>query len=264
MPISVVSFLVKANPLTLPFIIQDVDLRGGFRVVDNMAARDTMHPGAKKPHMLVLTADDGVIWKLDGAGTTWETWQAPGNNSGLGLDILSTEQPLFVDATGQLRVRPERILPPDGLTGQVPVMQSDGSILWEDQSATASPGVRTTVNKTDFAQLEPGAGFDFDLPMALTSMVLDLTLNAPDLRIEAYSTPTRDELNPYTFKSMEQLLSDVGISELAGNQLIQYNRRYALLANREVPPVPMIYWKIINESALPLIPTLSLTYLVLE
>lgn len=263
MPISVVSFLVKANPLTLPFIIQDTDLRGGFRVVPDIVDRDAIHPGAKRPHMLVMTASDKTIWKLADDGLTWETWVAPGNQSGAGLEILSTELPLFVDALGQLRIRPERILPEGGTLGQAPLIQSDGSIQWQDLAVNASTGTRTTVNKQDFIELETGQAISFELAMSKACMVTDLTVNAPDLLVQAFSTASRDELNPYTFKSAIGLLSDVGISETGGG-LIQYNRRYALLANRDVPTNTTIYWELENQGATPVTPELSVTYLVLE
>lgn len=263
MPIAVVSFLTKSNPNTVPFIVQDTDIRGGFRVVDTNVQRDAIHAGAKRPGMIVLTVDSGIYWQLASNGTTWNVWNPPGSGSGAGGTVTSAVDPLSINALGQLSITANRILPANGLTGQIPVRQANGTIAWQDNAVSGAVNTRTTVNLDTIPQIDVGSNFQFDLVMSKTVMLIDVTVNAPDLLVSAYSTTSRDEMNPYTFQSASGRLTDVGISELAQGAF-QYNRRYAFLANRDSPPANTHYWRIDNLGSIPVVPILSVTYLILE
>lgn len=70
MPVNVSSFLLPRNNQQW-YIVEDIYLRGGLRIVANAQARDSIHVSSKKPHMLVITADDGRIWQLQPDNQTW-------------------------------------------------------------------------------------------------------------------------------------------------------------------------------------------------
>ncbi len=53
------------------FLLEDVYLRGGFRIVPTIADRNSMHASVKKARMVVITADDGKIWQLQPDNVTW-------------------------------------------------------------------------------------------------------------------------------------------------------------------------------------------------
>lgn len=70
MPVNVTSYLLPRNGAKW-FVMEDIYLRGGFRVVANVAERDTIHASSKKARMVVITADDGIIWQLQPDNRTW-------------------------------------------------------------------------------------------------------------------------------------------------------------------------------------------------
>ena len=54
-------------------LLTDVDLKGGFRVVDDLTARDAIVASSRKNGMWVKTASDGKMWTL-GPGLTNGDW----------------------------------------------------------------------------------------------------------------------------------------------------------------------------------------------
>lgn len=79
MPISLTSYLTPKNGAKW-FLLEDIYLRGGFRVVATVAERDTLHASTKKVGMLVAVLEDGKIWKLT-ASSTWEEFKQAVSNS---------------------------------------------------------------------------------------------------------------------------------------------------------------------------------------
>ena len=263
MPIIISSFLTRSNPNSVPYIVEDKDFKGGFRVLDDHAARDAIHAVARKPGMLVLTLNDGVIWQLLSGNVDWVEWNAPGGSGGGGGYISAVTDPLGVDVSGNLSIQQNRILPAFGSAGQIPVKQSNGSIAWENNNASGSVGTRVTFTKSDFAGIPVSSDVNFTLDMGRTVMLIDVTVNTPDLLIQCFSTPNRDEENPYTFKSAVGRLTDTGVSVLPDDSL-QYNRRYGFVVNRESPTTTNLYWNITNQGSTTVTPVLIVTYLVLE
>lgn len=70
MPVFLSSYLLPVNNGKI-YLLEDLYLRGGFRIVANLEARNTLHVSTKKPRMVVITADDGKIWQLQPDNTTW-------------------------------------------------------------------------------------------------------------------------------------------------------------------------------------------------
>lgn len=71
MAIPLSSFLSKGSG-SLPFLLKDVDLKGGFRVVADIAERDTVHVGARAVGMLVFVTATSEFFQW--IGGVWELW----------------------------------------------------------------------------------------------------------------------------------------------------------------------------------------------
>lgn len=255
MPIRVASFFLP-NTNTLPFLFDDTYMRGSYRVMTDKAERDGMHPAKKKNGMLVHTQDDGMTWQLLADGT----WKEASLNGGKAVNPLS---PVYFDVNGDLGVAPEALLPNGGETGNVLTRHPDGSAVWTPQSASSAQGTRSSFTHGVPTAVSPGGFHDFDVTMGKTVELLRVELDAAQLEVEAFSTPFRDDTNPYKFISRPEQLFDNGSSVTAGGE-ITYNQRYNTLSNFEDIPATSIYWRITNISNLPITPELSVTYLVLE
>lgn len=83
MPIAIASFLLP-RPGGNYFLLEDVYLRGGFRVVATHEARDAIPPLSRKAQMLVVTQDDKKIWQMDDDLETWSEFKAGGGGDGAG------------------------------------------------------------------------------------------------------------------------------------------------------------------------------------
>ena len=70
MAVSIASFLLPIGGQKF-FLLEDIYLRGGFRVVASVTERNAIHPSTKKVRMVVVTADDGKIWQLQPDNSTW-------------------------------------------------------------------------------------------------------------------------------------------------------------------------------------------------
>lgn len=70
MAVSLSSFLIPSSGAKF-YLLEDLYLRGGFRIVANVNERNTLHPSVKKVRMVVITADDGKIWQLQPDNSTW-------------------------------------------------------------------------------------------------------------------------------------------------------------------------------------------------
>lgn len=70
MPLTPTSFFLPASD-AIPYLMEDKYLRGGYRSVVDNAARDAIHPAARKPGMQVYVAATGKTWTF-GQDNTWE------------------------------------------------------------------------------------------------------------------------------------------------------------------------------------------------
>lgn len=70
MAVSLASFLLPVAGQKF-FLMEDIYLRGGLRIVPTLADRDSMHASVRKVRMIVITADDGKIWQLQPDNRTW-------------------------------------------------------------------------------------------------------------------------------------------------------------------------------------------------
>lgn len=98
MPITVISNIVPANNLTFP-IVEDIHLKGGFRVADDITERDTIPNSARKVGMYVATANDNKLYQLESDEFTW-------TETSLGAPISSLYSRATLQVTAQTIVGP--------------------------------------------------------------------------------------------------------------------------------------------------------------
>ena len=67
MAIQVASNLVPRNGNTWP-VVEDIFVKGGYRTVADLAARDAIDPSALKPGMMVFVQSENAHFKLDQVG----------------------------------------------------------------------------------------------------------------------------------------------------------------------------------------------------
>lgn len=73
MPVFPTSFFVPPSS-SVPFLLEDIYVRGGFRVVSTLADRDEIHNFSRKEGMWVVVQEDNTIYELAG-GTANANWR---------------------------------------------------------------------------------------------------------------------------------------------------------------------------------------------
>lgn len=82
MPINIASYLLPRAGNTYA-LLEDVYLKGGFRLVGDLSERNAIDPSALKEGMWVVTKTDGKIYVLSADLTTWtEKVLSGGSGSG--------------------------------------------------------------------------------------------------------------------------------------------------------------------------------------
>ncbi len=74
MPLYIQSVLVPSSS-TIPFIMEDIHMKGGFRVVSTIEERDAIPTGARKQGMRVLVVNDSFNEYTLSGGTSNTSWQ---------------------------------------------------------------------------------------------------------------------------------------------------------------------------------------------
>lgn len=110
--------------------------------------------------------------------------------------------------------------------------------------------------------LAPGATASFPLTLGSSCIVFNLAVSRV-VQVNAYGTPTMDEVNPYTFLATSDHLFDDGSTMLFDGTIIR-SRNYSILANMENPKKDQIYFTItsVDDGTGPV--ALTLTYLSME
>ena len=103
---------------------------------------------------------------------------------------------------------------------------------------------------------------EFPLSLGTSSIILKLTVSRP-VRVKAFSTPEKDEPNPYEFLATDDHLTDDGSQKLADGTIFR-TRNYSILANFEDPAKNDIYFTISNVSEDEGQVILTITYVPLE
>ena len=280
MPITLSTFLIPST--SVPFLMEDVHMRGGFMVVADATARDALHLAKRKKGMIVVTQDDGKWWTIGDSINTFEPVDLAKN--------LNVSNAFEIDGNGDLTLA--------GLAaateGQVLTRNSSGDAVWANAGgggatlpdpATGDNGDVLQIVGGAWAAVTPSASFvptrvtptahvtaslaqdaseDFTITGAgNAAMVLSLSVDQPDVLVECHETSARNSNNPYSFLSYTGHLSDDGTSVLE-DQSTQYNRRYAFLVNHELANDQTYYFRVTNQNASPVAVTVNMDLLVLQ
>lgn len=256
MPVSVTTFFLPAHA-GVPFILEDLYLRGGFKVFSTIEDRDNSHPFSRKPGMLCYTADEDTYFKLMPDRITWEEFKTGGEG---GLKAEDIAEPLYINDDGKLSLRESAVLPKINDSNQILVTTNQNTVEWRDR--VVSTGQRSTVLFEPPTAIESGETVEFELEMAKSVLLVTTKLSAPGLLIEGFATNLRNDPNPYTFQSTVDYLVDEGIKVEGDNETAV--RRYSLMSNKEDPVVNKLYFKLTNKGDLGIIPKVEITYVSLE
>lgn len=220
MSLQLASNIVPAGGGTF-FLMEDIYLKGGLQIRNNITERDSIEISNLKLGQLVLTVEDQTIWQLS-------------------------------ELSFPTRNNPDA---PEIVTWEVFSLGGGGTPIVD------SPSIRSVVIRT-INSLPVEGTVDFDLQMAVSCIVLKLSVSRPVL-VKAFGTPTRDESNPYEFLATPDHLTDDG-RQLLSDGTVFRTRNYSIFANFEDPLRDRIYFTIENldddESGV----VLTITYLPLE
>lgn len=247
-------YMVPSNPF-MPYLLEDIHVKGGFRAVLTLSQRDEIVPFVKKSGMIVYVEEDDTYYKWVHANNAFEPWNSGG---GFGEDEIAS--PLTI-VDGKLTVDTAFLLPEGGLVGQVPMMKENG-VEWAHLTQNINRGVRA-VKVYAVPLMQPGDEHRFDLELGRTIMIIKSEVNAHDIEIKGFGTPERNDRNPYTFISGIDYFVDEGI-KFGENNEADYMRRHAFVANREIPVQDTVYFTARNIGGAPASVVLTIEYMVVE
>lgn len=248
MAVQLASNIAPKNGQTY-YMVEDIYFKGGLQIRDNIAARDAIAGGNLKIGQLVLTLADSKIWKLKtNDGPTAEAPDTPvkieweefltNSTGGGGLEDAPKDGQQYARKDGEWVV----------------VASADGPV-------PISPNSRGVALHT-IENLAVSASEDFTLDLAVSCIMLKLTVSRP-VKLSAYSTSNRDDINPYQFLATDDHLTDDGSMLLADGTVFR-SRNFSIIANMEEPASNTIYWTVegVDEQEGPV--AITITYLPLE
>jgi hypothetical protein len=150
MPIYLSGFILPTSK-SIPFILEDVYLRGGFRVVADLETRDTMKSAARKTGCLVYVESEDTIFQYNGG---WQTFDITKY-----VSIASPLEFAVDETTGKqtLTVAQDRILPTSPETGTHVLVRTDEGITWVESNAVGGGS-----GLPDTTSAEPGMSLVLD------------------------------------------------------------------------------------------------------
>jgi hypothetical protein len=101
--------------------------------------------------------------------------------------------------------------------------------------------------------LSPDQQVDFTLPTGGKCILVEAKLSAEGT-LECHAMSSRDDTNPYRFKSLISHLVDDGSYVVSGNRY--YGERFVPLINMEDTTSDLTYWRVINSSITPAVYTI--------
>lgn len=254
MPVMLNSFLLPSNA-ALPFLVQDIHVKGGLRCVKTALERDAIRTAAKSSGMMVWVSDDKQMYQLADNLTDWEDAKL-GNNL-----VFKSPLKITVNANNEQEVSLDdsQLIPKTDQPGLVLTSGANNSLTWANFGGSAGAGARLLVEYTSPDFLIPGANINFTLEMSRTCMLIDVTLNAFDIELQFHSSAERNDRNPYRFRSTIDGLTDDGVT-IEDGKLVKM-RRFSFLSTESGTTH---FGKLINLGTSPAQPKVSVTYLVME
>lgn len=185
-------------------LLEDTYLKGSLQIRENLADRDSIPLPNLKIGALVLTLEENTIWQV--SALSMPTNENPDAEFSVEWEVFSL-----------------------GGGGGSPIVDS--------------PSIRSVVIRT-IDSLPVEGSVDFDLQMAVSCIVLKLTVSRP-VRVKVFGTPARDEENPYEFLATTDHLTDDGRQLLADGTIFR-TRNYSIFANFEDPLTDRFYFTVEN------------------
>ena len=91
MPINISSFLLPNGNGSF-YLLEDVYLKGGYRVVATTADRDVILPGSRKAGMVVFVQADTTMWQLSSDLVSWQAFISRGPQGIQGIQGIPGSQ----------------------------------------------------------------------------------------------------------------------------------------------------------------------------
>lgn len=225
MAVQLASNIAPKNGQTY-YMMEDIYLKGGLQIRDNIADRDTIAIANLKLGALVLTVDTGKIWKVSE------------------LVQITPEEPDVVES----------------VTWEELILGGGGSGSEEPTEPGDVQRRQVVIHVVDSLGVDESE--DFELELGTTSVILKLEVSRA-VKITAYGTAARDESNPYEFLATDDHLIDNGTQKLADGTVFR-TRNYSILANFDDPLTDKIYFTVesVSEETGPV--TLTITYIPME
>lgn len=149
-----------------------------------------------------------------------------------------------------------------------PVVTPPSPAVWEELvlggggGGELNIGIRQTLVHTT-GDLAPEASEQFVLPMGKSCLLYNLSTSVGPCELRGFSTPARNETNPYKFIATESHLADDGTTYLSDGSSV-LGRRYSVLMNLEDVVYSNLYWTVVNKKAASSVFTLTFSFLPLE
>ena len=236
------------------YLLEDVYVKGGFQVVDDVATRDAILASNRKVGMLVSCIDTGLIYKLESDLTTWTEFKSGGGGGGFVIVTNEEARDAIPEASRQVGM-----LVSCSENGKLYKLIGD-LITWEAVGSDLNTRSRQVAYITN--DIEAGGFVEFSFELGACALILGLEVSAPVL-VEAFGDPDRTESNPYAFLATEDHLQDDGSMKFADGTILR-TRRYSVFSNLETPPKNFIYFRLTNMADVARSVELAVTYLVLE
>lgn len=254
MPVMLTSFLLPSNS-ALPFLLQDIHLKGGLRCVKSVADRDAIKAGAKSAGMMVWVSDDKQMYQLEDDLLTWGDAKM-GNNLVFADHFTVTQN----DQNEQVvSLKDSQLIPKAEQAGLVLTAGPNNSLVWSNLGGSAGTGARVFAEYSAQDFIPPGENLNFTLDLAKTCMLAVVELNAFDIELQFHQTESRNDRNPYVFRSTVDFLKDDGV--MIVDETLVKNRRFAFLS---VEAGVTHYGVMRNLGSSPAQPKVSVTYIVME
>lgn len=257
MPVVMNSFIVPVST-ALPYLIEDKYVKGGLRFVATEVERDAIHSFARREGMLVYVKETKKYYQLGADLTTWSKASLGGSDQ-----VFEFSAPIktdLVDGKTVISLASGQVIPSSPGAGYALVSGDKQTLIWLDMFGQQSRGTRNTVQFEASALILPGAHEDFELSLSATAILLDVELSAFDVELTGWRDSTRSELNPYTFVSTQDMLSDQGVS-VVDDEYVKH-RRFAILASATGGSTH--YFRFTNLGSTPCKPKVTITYLALQ
>jgi hypothetical protein len=210
MPIYVAAYL-QPKSAGVPYAMEDIYLRGGYQVVANTSARDSINEGAKKAGMLVYTQSDGKIWVLNPDLATWSNLSQSINSASTTVaGLMSAGDKVILDNLNNNALT--------GLSVNTPLVTSGGRAptLSMPAATSSQSGYLTSSDWVLFNSKGSGNGTVMGIT-ATAPLIASTSSTSPNISLPAASSTTSGYLTSTDWVIFNSKASGTGsISSITG------------------------------------------------